>query len=83
MSKIDTFNCPKKVIDSEWQDDVPIEDQIEDSFEYYDEETYVSPRNVSKETASKSIEFIKKHEKVKLGFGKFALGLVGEFDQAA
>lgn len=81
---IETMSLPKEVIDSEWQDDVAIEDRIEDSFEYYDkEEKYKPSKKVNAEAAQKSIEYIKRHEKVKLGFGKFALSLISDFDQAA
>lgn len=54
-----TWNIPNngKVVDSEWRDDVP----KEDDFELYDKEKeYISPDNIKKETAAEIKSFQEK-----------------------
>ena len=54
---VTTLTLPKKVIDSDWKDDIDFQ-------AYKDEKTYVSPKNVKKTTINK----IKKSS-VKLSIG--------------
>ena len=67
-NKISTLNIPSEVIDSDWRDDTPKEDDIDIDYAIYgDDETkegeYISPTSVSRE----SIKRIKARQ-VKLAF---------------